>query len=159
MAKQVLVTVGTTSFDELIAAVDTDIVQHELQKLGYTHICYQTGRSLYKVKSAILKTSVLQFDHDFDKLINQSELIISHMGAGTVIDVFNAKKKAIFIPNHNVAGNHQMELYNVMDECYKARLDNLISKIKHATETTGPFFHLLLPPTRLKEAIENTLSQ
>ncbi|ORM41735.1 UDP-N-acetylglucosamine transferase subunit ALG13 -like protein [Babesia sp. Xinjiang] len=159
MVKQVLVTVGTTSFDDLILAVDNIELQLELKRLGYTDICYQIGASALEIKNKILNTKVLRFEQDFDNVIQRSELIISHMGAGTIIDVFRLRKKAIFVPNRKVAADHQMQLFRVMDERYRATLDNLKDKLKTATETTGPFFNRILPPGPLNEVIEDTLSQ
>lgn len=43
----VFVTVGTTSFDALVRAVDTPEVKNELFKKGYTDILIQMGRGLY----------------------------------------------------------------------------------------------------------------
>lgn len=43
----VFVTVGTTSFDSLVRAVDTLEVKEELSKRGYTHLLIQMGRGSY----------------------------------------------------------------------------------------------------------------
>lgn len=45
--RTVFVTVGTTSFDALVRAVDTQEVKDELLKRGYTHLIIQMGRGLY----------------------------------------------------------------------------------------------------------------
>lgn len=45
--KVVFVTVGTTSFDSLIKAIDSDEVREDLLKKGYTHLIIQMGRGLY----------------------------------------------------------------------------------------------------------------
>lgn len=43
----VFVTVGTTCFDSLVRAVDTDEVKEALLKKGYTHLVIQMGRGTY----------------------------------------------------------------------------------------------------------------
>lgn len=43
----VFVTVGTTCFDALVKAVDTQDVKNELFKKGYTDILIQMGRGSY----------------------------------------------------------------------------------------------------------------
>jgi hypothetical protein len=53
----VFVTVGTTSFDALVRAVDSENVKKELLVKGYTHLLIQMGRGSYvptKVVSNII---------------------------------------------------------------------------------------------------------
>lgn len=45
--RMVFVTVGTTSFDTLVRAVDTQEVKEELSKRGYTDLVIQMGRGSY----------------------------------------------------------------------------------------------------------------
>ena len=45
--KTVFVTVGTTSFDALVRALDTEEVRHELTTKGYTDLLIQMGRGVY----------------------------------------------------------------------------------------------------------------
>ena len=45
--KMVFVTVGTTLFDALVRAVDTEQVKRELSQRGYTHLLIQIGRGSY----------------------------------------------------------------------------------------------------------------
>jgi len=45
--KVVFVTVGTTLFDALVRAVDTQEVKEELYAKGYTHLLIQIGRGSY----------------------------------------------------------------------------------------------------------------
>lgn len=159
MGCKVLVTVGTTSFDALIKAVDNPATQMELKRLGYTDICYQVGTSSLKIRNKILRTRVVPFEHDFETLLKKSELIISHMGGGTIIDVFRLRKKAIFVPNPDVSGNHQVQLFRIMDGRFTATLETLQGKIAMATETPGDFFAKIFPPIPFNHAMENMLSQ
>lgn len=46
--RTVFVTVGTTSFDALVKAVDTLEVKQELFRRGYTKLCIQMGRGIYE---------------------------------------------------------------------------------------------------------------
>lgn len=45
--KIVFVTVGTTCFDVLVRAVNSQVVKDELQRRGYTHLLIQMGRGSY----------------------------------------------------------------------------------------------------------------
>lgn len=47
MERTVFVTVGTTSFDALVSAVDTENFKKELYARGYTHLLIQMGRGSY----------------------------------------------------------------------------------------------------------------
>lgn len=154
-----LVTVGTTSFDGLIEAVDELETQRRLKELGYTSICYQIGSSSREIQHEILTTRVVNFEQEFDELLRESDLIISHMGVGTIMDVFKLRKKAIFVPNPAVSDNHQMQIFRIMDSRFTATLGTLRQKLGEATETTGDFFQMLLPPMPLDDLIQHLLSQ
>lgn len=45
--KIVFVTVGTTCFDALVRAMDTQAAKQELFRRGYTHLLIQMGRGSY----------------------------------------------------------------------------------------------------------------
>jgi hypothetical protein len=45
--KEVFVTVGTTSFDKLVAAVDSSTVKEALYRRGFSHLQIQIGRGTY----------------------------------------------------------------------------------------------------------------
>lgn len=54
----VFVTVGTTSFDALVRAVDTYEFKEELSTKGYTHLLIQMGRGSY-VPTKVFQALVL----------------------------------------------------------------------------------------------------
>lgn len=47
LTRMVFVTVGTTCFDALVRAVDTEQVKQILYARGYTHLLIQMGRGTY----------------------------------------------------------------------------------------------------------------
>lgn len=55
--KVVFVTVGTTCFDSLVRAVDTQEVREALFKKGYTHLVIQMGRGTYIPTKVIWSSS------------------------------------------------------------------------------------------------------
>lgn len=65
--KTVFVTVGTTSFDALVNAVDTREVKEELWRRGYTEILIQMGRGSY------IPSKVFSFSY-FEILVLLQEL-------------------------------------------------------------------------------------
>ncbi|CAH9080997.1 unnamed protein product [Cuscuta epithymum] len=83
--KVVFVTVGTTSFDALVTAVDTPQVKNELFKKGYTDIIVQMGRGNYvPVKSAKENGSpamdCFTFSSSIAEYLKSASLVISHAG-------------------------------------------------------------------------------
>ncbi|KAF2893578.1 hypothetical protein ILUMI_12607 [Ignelater luminosus] len=127
--KKVFVTVGTTKFEKLIETASNKDVLDVLHKLGYTFIQYQTGSGRYKQKSHEILT--LRFDkyfEDFDKEIEKSDLIISHAGAGTCLQVLKRRKPLVVVINDDLMDNHQVELAEQLQKneyLYCCTCDNL----------------------------------
>lgn len=113
--ESIFVTVGTTQFDALIAEFCTPKVYEVLKSVGCKNLTIQHGRGkldnekfteLMKgihVKTYDLKSSIA-------KDIEQADLVISHAGAGSCIDVLTAGRPLLVIINEGLADNHQTEL-------------------------------------------------
>ncbi|XP_070639830.1 UDP-N-acetylglucosamine transferase subunit ALG13 isoform X2 [Bos indicus] len=82
--KCVFVTVGTTSFDDLIACVSAHDSLQIIQSLGY-------------------KDSLKE---DLQK----ADLVISHAGAGSCLETLEKRKPLIVVINERLMNNHQLEL-------------------------------------------------
>ncbi|CAK4708607.1 hypothetical protein LEN26_006069 [Aphanomyces euteiches] len=110
---RVFVTVGTTSFDALIQAVDTPEVYATLKKLGYDEIVIQIGRGEYEPRNGVnsgLTTSFYRFNPEYKADIRRASLVLSHAGAGSIMDTLVERKALIVIPNNKLMDNHQEEL-------------------------------------------------
>lgn len=114
----VFVTVGTTRFDELITALFTDNVLSALHQIGCKKLTIQFGNGFEIAESAI-ETAKQQFgiDCEYYRLkptisddIRKSNLVVSHAGAGSCIEVLSAKKPLLVVINENLMDNHQTEL-------------------------------------------------
>lgn len=114
----IFVTVGTTRFDELVDTLSTENTLEELRKLGCQTLIIQLGHgkelpdsvlTLAKSKYGIdcecyrLKPSILDD-------IRCADLVISHAGAGSCIEVLNARKPLVVVVNETLMDNHQIEL-------------------------------------------------
>ena len=116
MEKRVFVTVGTTRFDHLIETVlgiRGQRLQLSLAAKGYTHLIVQSGKS--PVDSTDLSASRLIVDqYDYKRTIKEDitsdDLVISHAGAGTCLEVLEAGKPLIIVVNEQLMDNHQTEL-------------------------------------------------
>ncbi|OQR90742.1 UDP-N-acetylglucosamine transferase subunit [Thraustotheca clavata] len=114
----VFVTVGTTLFDELVAAVDSLAVYEALLAKGFTSIIFQIGRGTYEPKHAppALAMSFYRYNTEYKRDIAATSLVISHAGAGTIMDVLNQHKHLIVVPNTKLMDNHQTELATALAE-------------------------------------------
>ena len=131
----VYVTVGTTSFDSLIQALDNAEVAAVLKESGYktltmqvwllllskaclTSVLRQIGRGSYI--PTVLPT-VKDFDFSFytfkpsiQEDMTSADLIISHAGAGSIMESLRIGKPLIVVVNEALMDNHQIELAKAM---------------------------------------------
>ena len=138
-SKTVFVTVGSTKFENLINRVlDTEILKL-LKAHSYTRIVLQVGNGrhidddLFKFNEANLnfksgveevatfsKENVEIVAYRYKKSIRDdilnADLIISHAGAGSVMESLEANKKLIVVINEMLMDNHQLELAVKMND-------------------------------------------
>ncbi|KAK4883113.1 hypothetical protein RN001_006432 [Aquatica leii] len=116
-AKRVFVTVGTTKFDKLIQTTSKSEILDILQSLGYTDIQYQVGNGTYTEKThKVLHLSYAKYFENFDEQIDKSDLVISHAGAGTCLQVLKKHKPLIVVINDDLMDNHQIELAEQLEK-------------------------------------------
>ncbi|CAG9765225.1 unnamed protein product [Ceutorhynchus assimilis] len=130
--KTVFVTVGTTKFPKLVDTITTLDVIKTLKNLGYDNVQIQTGKDFHKPNiDPLLKNvtvnlqeqswavKLLDFDvtinyntyfDNFEEQIRKADLVISHAGAGSCLDVLRLKKPLIVVTNEDLMDNHQTEL-------------------------------------------------
>ena len=94
--KSVFVTVGTTSFDALVEAMDSEEMVQTLIERGYDSLTIQRGRGTYVPKhivtstsserSSAIKVQVVEFLPSLDAILKEASLVISHAGAGSVFE-------------------------------------------------------------------------
>ncbi|XP_060548139.1 putative bifunctional UDP-N-acetylglucosamine transferase and deubiquitinase ALG13 [Pantherophis guttatus] len=111
--KSVFVTVGTTSFDELIAAVTTPEATQALQDLGCCKLVVQVGRGKEcpdSFSTATFTLEVFRFKSSLSEDVKKADLVISHAGAGSCLEVLEAGKPLLVVINDKLMDNHQLEL-------------------------------------------------
>ena len=119
--KSILVTVGTTHFEKLMKFVFDENFHKKLLINGFSKLFIQIGNYQLEKNNTFkteLKIEIFNFipSYQFNNLIKNCNVIISHGGAGTLIQSILKGKKPIAIPNELVNENHQTEL---IDELYK----------------------------------------
>ncbi|KAK5650513.1 hypothetical protein RI129_001542 [Pyrocoelia pectoralis] len=115
--KRVFITVGTTKFDKLVKTVSNSDILNILHKLGYNQIQFQVGNGSYiEAKHDTIKLSYNTYFEDFDSEIEKADLVISHAGAGSCLQVLRKKKPLIVVVNDELMNNHQVELAEELEK-------------------------------------------
>jgi len=133
----VLATVGTTKFEALVNVLDTERVQKALHDRGYRHLLVQRGMSSRtpSQRTQGLTVEVYQYKPSMASDMASSDLIISHAGAGSVMEALRAGKQLVVVANDMLMDNHQLELAFAMEQAghlYQATPSNLDTVIEKA---------------------------
>jgi len=101
---RIFVTVGTTKFDSLIKYIDENFIN-----------------SAYEIKMQIADGSYVpknffyfRFDENIERFYKESDVIITHAGAGTIYRLLELEKKFIIVPNLERKDKHQLDIANFM---------------------------------------------
>lgn len=116
---KLFVTVGTTRFDALINKISTPLFLSKISKAGFTHLTLQIGNSPCILKSEIhpdIHIDIFDFTTDVQAFMRTSDLIISHAGAGSILDAIECSAGLIVCVNENLMDNHQTELAEEMNK-------------------------------------------
>ncbi|XP_041846761.1 UDP-N-acetylglucosamine transferase subunit ALG13 homolog [Melanotaenia boesemani] len=111
--KTVFVTVGTTSFDELIKSVTSSEAAQELKARGYERLVLQVGRGSFLPDDDScpqLRLEVFRFKDSIAEDMKKADLVISHAGAGSCLEALAAGKPLLVVVNDKLMDNHQLEL-------------------------------------------------
>ncbi|KZV80312.1 glycosyltransferase 28 [Exidia glandulosa HHB12029] len=126
--RSAFLTVGATApFDALLSAVLADDALRALRDKGYTRLEVQCGKTqlpdLVQVSSAPWHTqrqgvdiSLWDFKPSLSEDIKRADLVISHAGSGTIVDVLRLGKALIVVPNTALLHNHQEEVARALHE-------------------------------------------
>lgn len=132
--KQILVTVGTTKFEDLIRNVDTEEFYKFLDDNNFTKLIVQKGRGEYTIKNhtncTFKNLIVEQYElmPNFENVIKSCDYVISHAGAGIILESLKNKKHLIVVVNTTLMDNHQVELAEALEA------DNYVHYIKNPKE-------------------------
>ncbi|XP_003703929.1 alg13 UDP-N-acetylglucosaminyltransferase subunit [Megachile rotundata] len=112
--KTVFVTVGTTKFDDLIKTVLTSEILQALSLKGYNEMILQIGKTVF-VPDCTLHYGFVNIEYfnlcfNIQEYVENADLIISHAGAGSILDALEKRKNLIVVTNQSLMDNHQLEL-------------------------------------------------
>ncbi|XP_005404699.1 PREDICTED: putative bifunctional UDP-N-acetylglucosamine transferase and deubiquitinase ALG13 isoform X11 [Chinchilla lanigera] len=111
--KRVFVTVGSTSFDELITRVSAEESLHIFRSLGYSQLTLQIGRGAVVPEPFSADSFTLDVYRYKDSLredLERADLVISHAGAGSCLETLEKGKPLVVVINEKLMNNHQLEL-------------------------------------------------
>lgn len=112
--KMVFVTVGTTKFDNLITTVLSRAVLEALSARNYRHLILQIGNSSLEpdctARYGFHKIETFKLSPSIGKYMQSADLVISHAGAGSVLEALEKRKHLIVVINDLLMDNHQVEL-------------------------------------------------
>ncbi|KAM9180773.1 LOW QUALITY PROTEIN: UDP-N-acetylglucosamine transferase subunit ALG13 [Dugong dugon] len=111
--KCLFVTVGTTSFDDLIACVSAQDSLEIIKSLGYSRLVLQIGRGTvvpepFSTESFTL--DVYRYKDSLKEDLQKADLVISHAGAGSCLETLEKGKPLVVVINEKLMNNHQLEL-------------------------------------------------
>jgi len=148
MPYKILVTVGTTKFDDLIKKInqinfDKIFENGNFENFDSFEITVQkgNGEAVPKLSDDNLRTKIADsFDYtkNLKGLITSADLVISHAGAGTILEVLESRTKLIAVINEKLMDNHQLELAEKMAQenfCQMSYLKDLEEKISVAIDS------------------------
>lgn len=110
-SKSVFVTVGTTKFDGLITSITKPSTLEALKRKGYSKMTLQIGNGTFIPEpSNIIKITSYKFKPDLGPDMSNNDLIISHGGAGSIMQALDYNKALLVVINEKLMDNHQFEL-------------------------------------------------
>lgn len=145
MKNTLFITVGTTEFDQLMNAIDSSDFFGCISTCGFNRIVIQMGRGVHtpnELKAYCERNSIeceiYRFKNTLDEDMRNADLIISHCGAGSILEVITMGKPLVVVVNTSLQDNHQTELSDALTEgkyCYSTvpskLVDTLLQRLKN----------------------------
>jgi UDP-N-acetylglucosamine transferase subunit ALG13 len=124
----------TQPFDRLIETVDRLVAEKKLGGL----VVAQIGNSTYEPKN--IKWFRFLEEKDRKEILQAASVIITHAGAGSIIDALSHGKPTVVVPRLQKYGehtnDHQLELSSELERAGKVvavqNIENLLAAIAHA---------------------------
>mmetsp|Transcript_44111 Transcript_44111/g.73218 ORF Transcript_44111/g.73218 Transcript_44111/m.73218 type:complete len:173 (+) Transcript_44111:42-560(+) len=110
--RTVFVTVGTTEFDVLVQKLLSDDVLSLLAQQGFDSLCLQIGRGSEPTipECPPLAVKWYRFKNSLESDMHNAALLISHAGAGSILEGLRCPACLLVVVNDKLMHNHQQEL-------------------------------------------------
>lgn len=157
------VTVGSTRFDELVDRVlKVEFLKHA-QNLNYKKLIIQAGKSnIPEYTTAGLDIDIYSFKSDISIDAEKADLVISHGGAGTCLEMLRLNKKLLIVVNAGLMDNHQSELANQLEQdgyAMVAPIDNLEKRFVEMHKRHLSLREFPKQTSKFEEIIDATLNK
>ncbi|KAG5354232.1 hypothetical protein C0989_003745 [Termitomyces sp. Mn162] len=130
-------TVGSTQFDSLVQAILSPSVLSTLRRKGYHQLIVQCGNSNFELASSIsggqlniekegIDIELWKFKPTLQNEYEKADLVISHAGSGTILDVLRLGKPLLTVVNPTLLDNHQQELASALAELGHLQVSNVV---------------------------------
>ncbi|ETO07447.1 hypothetical protein RFI_29944 [Reticulomyxa filosa] len=166
-ARSCLITVGTTEFNDLIETLDSsheELLSLLSKNFGITRLIIQKGKgkhypsNLCKKNAFDIECVCMEYTtaEKLQQFMQEAELVISHAGAGSILESLRLKKKLLVVINETLMDNHQIDICKPLSEkrflhyCY---CKNLLETLQHAN-----FKNLKHYPSPDHKALPNLLN-
>ncbi|PKC14543.1 glycosyl transferase [Rhizophagus irregularis] len=116
MSRIIFVTVGSTGFDQIISLVTSTPFLQLLISQGFAKLVVQYGKSrnsfIKMQNNFINEIEIIGYDYkpSLSEDMKIADLIISHAGSGSILEILRLYKPLIVVANENLMDNHQIEL-------------------------------------------------
>ena len=111
-------TVGTTLFTALIEQMTTPETLERIKARSYDKIIVQYGKGARPAVESFsfdgLDIEVYDFKPNLTDDMQKADLIVSHAGAGTIMECLRLRKRTAVVINSILMDDHQKELANAM---------------------------------------------
>ncbi|KND03155.1 N-acetylglucosaminyldiphosphodolichol N-acetylglucosaminyltransferase catalytic subunit ALG13 [Spizellomyces punctatus DAOM BR117] len=114
--RSAFITVGTTRFDALVETVSTLEFLNAVHRNGFTRLTIQHGRSPIPLipPGSPIRVITYDFKPDLNADYQSAALVISHAGAGSILEGLALGKPLLVVVNRGLMDNHQLELATAM---------------------------------------------
>lgn len=163
-----LVTVGSTSFPSLTDYICQHQTLQTLYQLGITSITIQYGTHPPKLpsthSSSLPSITALAYASSLTPLLESSNIVISHAGAGTLLEAAALRKHVVAVVNDTLMDNHQIELAQALAHigcCYLVKdhlHTKLLSALRHQLDLYSSNQLPSLPPMKQINPILSLIS-
>lgn len=115
MDQILFVTVGTTLFDPLVRVASSSAFLKLAKEIGFNLVRIQYGKGEYipfldDSPVSGIKCESYRFKPSLQDDVQAASLIISHAGAGSIMEALIAGKKILVVINDTLMHNHQWEV-------------------------------------------------
>jgi len=154
MGKKILITVGSTHFDQLIRVIDSTEFLDLANRMGYDEIFAQIGNYGGKIENLKTYSQYLKPD-EMKKKRSEADLVIGHAGAGTIMEVLQNGKPLIVVVNDSLMENHQTELATKLGSMGLIKVFSVSKLIEGFAEGNFQSHKLTMDCSEIVDSIKN----